>query len=618
MRVLVAIVSLLAASSAAAAQELETIDPVSVEAVWSSDHARPGDQRVLAVVFRLEPTWHINPDAGRISDEFAFLIPTTIEVADAPRSLQLGPAQFPEPREIEVNYTGTPKRLLVYEDVAVMYVPVLVAPDAPLGEADVQLSVRYQTCDDTRCLFPKTVTLDATLTITDSADAARGDTDVELFSGFDRSAFGDMLDAADLVEFDVFDLRFAVDASTGFGFVLLLATAALGGFLLNLTPCVLPVIPIKIMSLANASHDSRARTFVLGLVMVLGVLGFWMSIGAAIAFVAGFDAVNELFQWPAFTIGVGAVIAVMAVAMCGLFAFKLPNWVYAINPKQGTIPGSFGFGVMTAVLSTPCTAPFMGTAAAWATTQPPHVTLATFFAIGSGMGLPYLVLAIFPRLVDRVPRTGPGSELLKQIMGLFMLAAASYFVGTGINGLTADGLAATSQVYWLFVYGFIGVAGLWLCIRAVTVLRSKAGRTVFAGIGGAVMIAAVVLVAGQLRGERIKWVYYTPTAFQQQVDAGNVVVMDFTADWCINCKVLESSVLESDAIVSLLDQPDIVPMKVDITSQANVDGAAMLERMGSVTIPLLVVFDTAGEPVFKSDFYTIDQVERAIADARER
>ena len=124
-------------------------------------------------------------------------------------------------------------------------------------------------------------------------------------------------------------------------------------------------------------------------------------------------------------------------------------------------------------------------------------------------------------------------------------------------------------------------------------------------------------LSGTFRNSKIDWVYYTPDRFQQKLDAGNVVVMDFTADWCINCKVLEQNVLEDDRVADLLDDKGVVPMKVDITSSANQAGNAMLAEMGYSTIPLLVVFDPAGEVVFKNDFYRVGQVVQAIERAKQ-
>jgi thiol:disulfide interchange protein DsbD len=156
----------------------------------------------------------------------------------------------------------------------------------------------------------------------------------------------------------------------------------------------------------------------LGLAMFLGVLIFWIALGIMIALVSGFSATNQLFQYPAITIIVGLIIGTMATGMFGFFSMRLPNVIYMINPEQNTLHGSFGLGILAAILSTPCTAPFMGAAAAWAATQAAATTLATFAAIGTGMALPYLVLSASPALVDKMPKTGPASVLIKQVMGL--------------------------------------------------------------------------------------------------------------------------------------------------------------------------------------------------------
>ena len=140
--------------------------------------------------------------------------------------------------------------------------------------------------------------------------------------------------------------------------------------------------------------------------MMAGIIFFWLVLGGLMAFVSGFTATNQLFQYPAFTITVGLIIGLMAIGMCGLFTIRLPGKLYMVNPKHDTVHGSFLFGIMTAVLSTPCTAPFMGAAAAWATTEPPGITMLVFAAIGLGMGAPYLILAAFPRLTDRMPKAG--------------------------------------------------------------------------------------------------------------------------------------------------------------------------------------------------------------------
>ncbi len=593
-------------------------DVVKASVVWSSAQARPGDQRVLAVVVDIADRFHINPDAAQAQGVAGWSpYPSSVTIGGEVTGLQIGQPQFPEPHALEVGYFDKP--VMIYERRAVIYVPVIVEATAAPGERAISVAFEYQACDDKVCFPPRTLKLDATLQVT-SLDAPIGEAadHGDLFAGFDPAGFAAMV--------RIEEPPAAAPAEASGSIVRYVLLALLGGLLLNFTPCVLPVIPIKVLSLANSAHHDRRRTLLLGVVMFAGVLAFWMTIAALIVGTTQFKAVNRLFQIPEFTIGVGVLIAVMAVGMCGMFSVRLPQWVYAINPRQDTLHGSFGFGVMTAILSTPCTAPVMGGAAGWATQQPAVVTLITFAAIGVGMGSPYLALAAFPRWVDRLPRTGPGSELLKQVMGIFMLAAAAYFIGTGINGLVSDGTRATSQAFWWAVFGFIAAGGAWLAVRAWLALRSKLGRAVFSTLGALVAVAAVavgiplgVTESGGEGGDDsrlIKWIYYTPEAFDAELAAGRVVVMDFTADWCINCKVLERSVLESQRVVELLEAPDVVPIKVDITSSANVAGNQMLAKMNRVTIPLLVVFSPDGREVFKADFYTIDQVVAAVERAR--
>jgi len=351
--------------------------------------------------------------------------------------------------------------------------------------------------------------------------------------------------------------------------------------------------------------------------MFLGVLAFWLELGAMIAMVSGFTATNQLFQYPAFTLFIGVIIAIMAMGMCGMFHARLPGFIYRINPDQESLPGCFAMGILTAVLSTPCTAPFMGAAAAWAATRPPVTTLSTFAAIGVGMALPYLILSAWPGMIRKIPKTGPGSMLLKEVMGLFMMAAAAYFIGSGLSALFARPPSPPSKLYWWAVVAFCAVAGGWLIFRTFRITAKQGIRAAFT-VAGLLVIAGSVWAGLRLtdRGP-IDWVDYTPQRFESAVAHQKTVVMVFTAEWCLNCKALEQSVFHSRRISELLSAKDVVPMKVDITGN-NPPGKAKLREVGSLTIPLLVVFSPEGTMVFKSDFYTVDQVLEAVDRARKR
>jgi thiol:disulfide interchange protein len=289
---------------------------------------------------------------------------------------------------------------------------------------------------------------------------------------------------------------------------------------------------------------------------------------------------------------------------------RLPGFIYALNPRQETLTGALGVGVLTAVLSTPCTAPFMGTAAAWAATQPPGITIVTFAAIGAGMGLPSL-LAAFPRLVCRLPRTGPGSELLKQAMAILMLAAAAYFIGVGLGTLRSE---PGGQLHWWPVMLLCAAAGAWTGLRAATLSSGKRAKAAWAALGAAIVALCLYGAVRLTDTGPIAWAAYTPDRLARAFKEHKTVVMIFTAEWCLNCKALEQSVWGHPELVKLMSTPALLPVKVDLTG-SNPDGRKMLQAAGSLTIPLLLVYKPDGQPALKSDFYTADQVLDAIRTA---
>ena len=583
---------------------------VEVRTAWSVDRARPGDAIILAIVADIKKGFHINADAQQVNPFEDFKpYPTKVTVADVSNDITIESPLYPKALPIKVEYAAGD--LMSFEGQTVIYLQIKLAETIAPGNQTIKLVFEYQACADTYCLFPAKLNFEGSLAVVESGTGV-SKINKELFAGFDR---GSTAATSGEVNFDLFGWTFAIDVSSKFGMILLLITAALGGMLLNFTPCVLPLIPIKIISLSHVAQD-RKRCFMLGLAMFLGVLVFWLVLGALIALVSDFSATNQLFQYPVFTILVGLLIGIMATGMFGFFNVRLPNFIYMINPEQDTLKGSFGLGILAAILSTPCTAPFMGAAAAWAATQPPARTLATFAAIGAGMALPYLVLSAKPTWVEKMPKSGPASNLIKQTMGLFMLAAAVYFIGVGLAALFADPPKPTTKLYWWPVTLFCVAAGGWLAYRTFQITSRVKQRTVYAGIG--VMIMALSVWGAVQLTDRglIDWVYYTPEQFSEASSQNKVIVMVFTAEWCLNCKALEQGVFKNPKIVDLFAKDDIVPMKVDITGN-NPAGNAKLKEVGTLTIPLLVIFSPNGKQLFKSDFYTADQVYEAVTKALE-
>lgn len=646
-----------AARSSGAARPGDPVVKVSV--VPARRVVMPGDRLPIAVVFDLAKGWHIwtsEAQESRLPESIARfdgaqLTRVQVEPQRGGISFEVDAIQWPEYHLVSADLGEGPQNFAVYEGRAIAFLPIIVAADAAKGPFDASITVAFQACNDSTCMMPEETSLPLRLEVespeTIAGDAGPGadgvgDADPALFEGFDYGVFA-RIDAGDAslapplpraargaratpnlneLRFRLFSLDFTID-TRGAGRVVIILMALAGGMLLNLTPCVLPVIPLKVMSLTQMA-GSRARSIALSTAMAGGIVAFWMVLGGLMASLRGFDAISALFQIPWVTLGIGLLVAFMAIAMSGFFTFALPGFVYAFEPKHDSMGGSFMVGIMTAVLSTPCTGPFMGASLGWAQAiESVVMLLLIFLAIGVGMAAPYVVLASLPELVKKVPKAGPASELVKQTMGLLLLAAALYFICTGLAGL----FGWRSMAYWWIVVLPAIAAGLWLMWRTVRISRRTSNRLIFGSIGAAIVAISAgvghVFAGVALSNDEVPmmdWPLYSAQAEREAIAEGKVVVLKFTAHWCLSCKVLEKAVLSSPRVVDRLSRPDVRVLSVDITG-GEPEQKERLKEAGSVTIPLLVVMapngarDPAGEEIFRSDAYTIQQVIDAVDEA---
>ncbi|HRQ74882.1 MAG TPA: cytochrome c biogenesis protein CcdA [Phycisphaerales bacterium] len=615
--------------------------------------AVPGREVTIGVLLDIQNGWKIQ--AGEDSGDYVPpYIPTTVALT-VPSGWQAGRVLWPKAKTFTMGEGEFAESLAGYEGRIIIAVPVLVPEDAQPGEVTIRANIGYQACDANLCEMPTSAEARTRITVIEEGAAVETpalDEAIAMLFVEPLSRRGDALApvrgdstaaAPDTAPRDTappaaprptfFGIPLP-DTTGPFGLLILAVLSALGGFILNLTPCVLPVIPIKVMTILQHANKP-GKNLVLGLWMAFGVVAFWVALGLPVAFLTGVTDPSRLFGIWWFTLGIGVLIALMGIGIMGLFTIQLPQSVYAVNPKADTAWGSFLFGVMTAILGLPCFGFVAGALLAGSATMPPSWIMTIFTSLGVGMAVPYLVLSAKPSLVESLPRTGPASELVKQVMGLLLLAAAAYFVGSGLIGLVNERPYMARQLHWWSVGVFAGLAGLWLIIRTFQITPNIKPRIAFLLIGMVMTSLALLYAADstakargdwELRQAAIDaaggaayltgvWNDYTPVTFQKARDDGRIVVLDFTAEWCINCKVLKSTVLNRDPVSSHLAKSDVVKFTVDLTS-TTAPGWDFLRELGQTGIPLLVIYTPGSDVPWQANNYTPQQVVAAIEQAR--
>jgi thiol:disulfide interchange protein len=644
-------------------------DKVRLSLMASSPSVAAGDVVALAVVLDFDQGWHAWPSAAQdvLPQEIAeFAIRTDAVLADPPPAWAApGTNQWPEPKPAQVADINDPKKKVtvpLYKDRSVIFLPIRIAADAPRGTQRLTIAVAYQACDDKMCLQPEDVLLSVPIEILAPGTTASkpDDATAKIFAGMKPETLASAKSAtkASVPEqpaatpdpakpaavamqtppgSSFFGINLASLADSPLGWVMLALLGAVGGFILNLTPCVLPVIPIKILTLTQHAGSSR-RSFVLGVWMALGVVAFWLGLGIPAAFVAGFADPSIMFGIWWLTSLIGVVIGVMGLGIMGLFNITLPQKVYSVNPEADSPAGSFFFGVMTAVLGLPCFGFVAGALLPVAATVGPAITITVFAAMGVGMAAPYLVLAARPSLLQKMPRTGPASDLIKHVMGLLLLAAAAYFIGSGMIALVQDHPYIGKRLHWWAAAIFGALSGLLLIIRTFQITPSAFKRLVFTLVG--VVIAAGGLfvawtqtsqaradyLATEAQRESIAsmdpgtiptgvWIDYSPQTVDRALAQGKTVVMDFTAEWCLNCKTLKAAVLDVEPVRSAFKDQNTVLVEVDLTSR-KAKGWDKLRAYGQTGIPLLVIQGPGTKDPWLSNAYTSSQVLEALSTAR--
>lgn len=383
--------------------------------------------------------------------------------------------------------------------------------------------------------------------------------------------------------------------------------AFLGGLLLNLMPCVFPVLSIKILSFVEHGQSGRGTALSHAGFYAAGIIGsFWLLAGALLALRTGGVEFGWGFQLqnPIFVIVLGHVIFLLGLSLLSVFEIRttLMGAGSGLASRKGWA-GSFWTGVLAVLVATPCTAPFMGPAIGFALAASAATALAVFSALGAGMALPYVVLAAWPRALKALPRPGSWMETFRQLMAFPLFATVIWLAWV----LAKQRGASLEVVFFgsLLVSGF----GAWIWGKS----QHGSGRHRMGGriAGGLIGIAAVVgaalfastpppagLQATETQAQDAEglWQPYSAALVEQATAAGRRVFVNFTAAWCITCQVNEQTTFSSERVQRAFRERNVLTLKADWTDGDPEIGAA-LDHFGRNSVPLYLYYDgTGSEP----------------------
>ena len=385
-----------------------------------------------------------------------------------------------------------------------------------------------------------------------------------------------------------------------------LCLALLGGLILNLMPCVLPVISLKLMSFLDQAGESRARVFALNVWYALGLLSVFMVL-AMLAASAGL-AWGEQFTLPWFKVTMIGLVFVMALSFLGVWEIPIPGFVGSgqagkLQVKEGA-GGAFFKGVFATILATPCSGPFLGPVFGYLLEQPPFVAYWVFGAVALGMASPYLLVGAFPRLIRFLPRPGPWMDTFKQLMGFFLLGTVVYL------------FSATTEKYFVPTLALlVGLwFGCWLIGRTPLTASPQHRLTVWAGGILAPILVGLFAFTVLFWEPIIPWRPFSPEALAVARAEGKTVMVDFTADWCPNCKTNSKVAIEREEVLAVVEKNRVVPLLADWTDESPVIKRA-LNDLGANSIPVLAIWPPGGEAIVLKDLLTKGQVVDALTKA---
>lgn len=596
--------------------------PVEVSLVADHDSVAPGSPLKLGVHFKIPEGWHIyyrEPGETGKPTEVIFTLPAGTTAGDGSKLEWRQPSRFTDFGAVSYGYE---RDALIATNVTVTEVK------AGTTSVTFRAHVTWLACHD-ECV-QGSADVELTLPVATAGSAPQA-TNADLFAGLKA---GDAIQVGApkprVLDGSPVEVESMDGGSSSVGFLTALVFAFLGGLVLNLMPCVLPVLSFKILGFVHQSGQDSRKVFLHGLWYTAGTLASFAALAAAVVGLRSAGAMvgwGFQFQSPTFLVVLATIVLTMALSMFGLFYFnfRTSQGLVGLSNKSG-YGGSFFTGVLATILATPCSAPFLGTAIGFAFVQPAVVIVAIFLTIGIGLAAPYLVLSANPAWLRWIPKHGAWMETFKQTMGFLMLATVVWLVSIIAHQVGVAGIG------WVlaFLLAVSFAAFLWSHLAgpmASDRRRLTVGITLVAALVGAYLycvkpvtdkVGLQPVQTGQVTtpaSSHVSFQPFTRADLDKALASGKVVFVDFTAQWCAVCQVNEKLAIDTPATRAALDRLGVVAIKADWTSP-NDEIATVLASLGRHELPTYVIFPA--DPDAKPILLTTIISEKELIDALER
>jgi thioredoxin:protein disulfide reductase len=501
-----------------------------------------GAEAVVEVT--IAPGWHVN--AHDPTDKF--LVPTTLDVTP-PAGVRAGEVRYPQAVEKALEFSEG-KKLRLYEG-RVELVATLAGTAA--GPEPFHAKLRYQACDATTCLPPRTLELTAAPTPSKPAPATS------------RGGPGGGDEVAQWI--------------ARFGWAGTLAWVVVLGMALNLTPCVYPLISVTVAFFGGTTGHERGAGL-RAVVYVAGIVFTFTLVGAAAALTG--SLFGAALQRPAVLGAIALLMVGLAASNFGLYQLRMPSSVmqWAGRTGEGAV-GAFFMGLTMGVVAAPCIGPIVVALLLYVgARQSVGEGLALFAALGLGLGLPYLALALLAERMRRLPRSGAWLEWMERLFGFLLLGLALHFATPLLGPEVVRGAWAALLVVAGIVLGLVGT------------VRSRAVRLARATAGLAIVAAGIASLVGGADAQGIAWADFSDQALVEARAAGRPVLIDFQALWCLPCREMEHTTFRDPTIVSAARA--FATLKADVSEQDD-RTTALMARFNVPGVPTYVLLDGRGE-----------------------